>query len=35
MLRGINQTQLFYEDADRIAFLERLKRLKGQCQFDL
>jgi REP element-mobilizing transposase RayT len=35
MLRGINQTQLFYEDADRIAFLERLKRFKDQCQFDL
>jgi REP element-mobilizing transposase RayT len=33
MLRGINQTQLFYDDDDRNAFLERLKRFKSECGF--
>jgi hypothetical protein len=29
MLRGINQTQLFYDDEDRIAFMDRLKELSA------
>jgi REP element-mobilizing transposase RayT len=35
MLRGINQTQLFYEDADRIAFMDRLQRYRNECGFVL
>ena len=35
MLRGINQTQLFYEDEDYHVFLERLERFKDDCGFDL
>jgi REP element-mobilizing transposase RayT len=35
MLRGINQSQLFYDDEDRIAFLERVTRFKEECQFSL
>jgi hypothetical protein len=31
MLRGINQTQLFYDDVDRIAFMDRLKRYRDEC----
>jgi len=33
MLRGINQVQLFYEDDDRHAFLERLGRYVGEGAF--
>ena len=33
MVRGINQSQLFYDDDDRRAFLERLARYKGECGF--
>jgi REP element-mobilizing transposase RayT len=35
MLRGINQTQLFYDDLDRETFLDRLFRYKQQCGFCL
>ena len=35
MLRGINQTQLFYEEEDYLAFLERLERFKDDCNFGL
>jgi REP element-mobilizing transposase RayT len=35
MLRGINQTQLFYDNDDRSAFLERLVRFKNECGFSL
>ena len=35
MLRGINHTQLFYDDDDRFAFLERLARFKGEDSFKL
>jgi REP element-mobilizing transposase RayT len=35
MLRGINQTQLFYDDEDRIAFMDRLKRYRDECGFSL
>ena len=35
MLRGINQTQLFYEDEDRHAFIERLGRFEEGCGFGL
>lgn len=31
MVRGINQSQLFYDDEDRDAFLERLERYKDEC----
>jgi REP element-mobilizing transposase RayT len=33
MLRGINQTQLFYDDEDRMAFLGRVERYKHECGF--
>ena len=33
MARGINQSQLFYDDEDRQAFLERLGRYKAECGF--
>jgi REP element-mobilizing transposase RayT len=33
MLRGINQAQLFYDDEDRHAFIQRLTRYKDQCGF--
>ena len=33
MVRGINQTQLFYDDEDRRAFMERLRRYKRECGF--
>ena len=33
MTRGISQSQLFYDDEDRKAFLERLARYKGECGF--
>ena len=35
MVRGINQTQLFYDDEDRRAFMERLRRYKRECGFML
>lgn len=35
MLRGINQTQLFYEDEDYYAFLESLGRFEEDCAFGL
>jgi len=35
MLRGNDQKQLFYDDEDRLAFLERLKRYKDECGFSL
>ena len=35
MLRGIDRTQLFYDDDDRIAFMERLVRYKEECEFSL
>lgn len=35
MIRGINQVQLFYDDADRRAFLERLVRYKDECEFQV
>jgi REP element-mobilizing transposase RayT len=35
MLRGINRLQLFYDDDDRLAFVERLARYKEQCGFSL
>ena len=35
MVRGINQTQLFYGDEDRRAFMERLRRYKLECGFML
>jgi REP element-mobilizing transposase RayT len=35
MLRGISQVQLFYEDADRVAFMDRLQRFKDECGFTL
>jgi REP element-mobilizing transposase RayT len=35
MLRGINQTQLFYDDDDRTTFLDRVKRYKDSCGFQL
>ncbi|MDR0356810.1 MAG: transposase [Clostridiales Family XIII bacterium] len=35
MLRGIDRTQLFYDDSDRIAFLSRLQRCKNECGFQL
>jgi len=35
MLRGINRAQLFYDDDDRIAFLDRLARYKENCGFSL
>jgi REP element-mobilizing transposase RayT len=33
MLRGINQTQLFYDDEDRHVFMDRLRRYKDKCEF--
>jgi REP element-mobilizing transposase RayT len=33
MLRGINHTQLFYEDEDRYVFMDRLRRYKDECEF--
>jgi REP element-mobilizing transposase RayT len=35
MLRGISQAQLFYDDTDRIAFMDRLQRFKDECGFTL
>ena len=35
MVRGINQVQLFYDDADRRAFLERFIRFKDECEFQV
>ena len=35
MIRGINQVQLFYDDEDRGAFLDRLERYKRECGFAL
>ena len=35
MLRGINQTQLFYDREDRLAFLDRLSRFKAESAFEL
>ena len=35
MVRGINQTQRFYDDEDRRAFMERLRRYKLECGFML
>lgn len=35
MIRGINQVQLFYDDEDREAFLDRLERYKDECGFSL
>ena len=35
MLRGINRSQLFFDDIDRHAFIERLSRYKEQCDFSL
>jgi REP element-mobilizing transposase RayT len=35
MIRGNNQAQLFYDDEDRAAFLERLVRYKQECPFSL
>lgn len=35
MIRGINQAQLFYDDDDKWAFLDRLGRYKGECGFSL
>lgn len=35
MIRGINQVQLFYDDEDRRAFLDRLAHYKGECGLSL
>jgi len=35
MLRGINRLQLFYDDDDKLAFIERLAKYKEQCGFSL
>ncbi len=35
MIRGINQVQLFYDDEDKSAFLDRLERYKKECEFSL
>ena len=35
MVRGINQVQLFYDDADRRALLERLARYKDECEYQI
>jgi REP element-mobilizing transposase RayT len=35
MLRGISQTQLFYDDEDRLAFMDRVRRYKDECGFTL
>jgi REP element-mobilizing transposase RayT len=35
MLRGIDRSQLFYDDTDRAAFIERLARYKDECGFSL
>jgi len=35
MLRGIDRTQLFYDTEDRLAFLERLARIKDKDSFEL
>ncbi|MCL2826055.1 MAG: transposase [Eggerthellaceae bacterium] len=35
MLRGISHAELFYDDADRQAFLDRLKRFKADGGFEL
>jgi REP element-mobilizing transposase RayT len=35
MLRGINQTQLFYDDDDRRAFIGVLERYRHECMFKL
>jgi hypothetical protein len=35
MLHGINQMQLFYDDGDCNAFIERLMRYKSSCTFSL
>jgi REP element-mobilizing transposase RayT len=35
MLRGINQTQLFYDEEDYHEFLKRLVRYKDECSFKL
>jgi REP element-mobilizing transposase RayT len=35
MLRGIDRTQLFYDDDDRAAFIKRVARYKEECGFSL
>lgn len=35
MIRGINQVQLFYDDADKEAFLKRLERYKEECDLTI
>jgi REP element-mobilizing transposase RayT len=35
MLRGIDQSQLFYDDEDRHAFMERVEKVKEPCEFYL
>ena len=35
MQRGLDQQQLFYDDEDRLAFLERLARVKRDGGFEL
>ena len=35
ILRGHNQTQLFYDDQDYCVFLDRVKRYKDECGFSL
>jgi REP element-mobilizing transposase RayT len=35
MLRGIDRAQLFYDDEDRAAFIERMARYKEECGFSL
>ena len=35
MVRGINQSQLFYDDEDRCEFVARLRRYKRECGFAL
>lgn len=35
MLRGIDHIQLFYDEEDHLAFLERLARYKNACRFSL
>ncbi len=35
MVRGVNQMQLFYDDEDRIVFVERIRRYRDECGFKL
>ena len=35
MMRGFNQTQLFYDSDDRQAFLDRLARFKEECHLEI